>query len=326
VYKTITTSITAAVVGAAASIAGAQCGSSSYAKDACGAGEAQATPTASLASAHVEAKDIVQTAQDAGQFETLLAAAKAAGLVDTLSGEGPLTVFAPTDEAFAKLGRNTISNLLKPENRDTLRAILLYHVVPGRLDARSVTATNDAASVNGQRIDFSVRDGKVYVDNAQVVAADVNASNGVVHAIDSVIVPETKNLVEVAGSAGQFTILAKAVEAAGLADVLTGKDSLTVFAPTDEAFGKLPQGTLESLLKPENRDKLVAILTYHVVPGRVYARDAAQAQRADTVQGQPVRIDIENGRLTVDGASIVASDIEASNGVIHVIDRVILPQ
>ncbi|MEO1007153.1 MAG: fasciclin domain-containing protein [Planctomycetota bacterium] len=311
----------------------AQCGySTASAKDSCESyasdcsGETTATITLASTTADHHKQDIVATAKAAGSFGTLLAAAEAAGLVDALKAKGPLTVFAPTDEAFAKLGNSTIQSLLKPENRDTLTAILTYHVVSGRFDAERVIASNDATTLNGQQIDFQVRDGKVMVDNATVVSANVEASNGVIHVIDSVILPESKNLVEVAQSAGSFTILAQAVQAAGLAGVLTGDDAYTVFAPTDEAFRKLPAGTLETLLKPENRDQLVAILTYHVVPGRVYARDAVNAQRAETAQGGTVRIDIADGRLQVNDAGIVATDIEASNGVIHVIDSVILPQ
>ncbi|MEQ9097004.1 MAG: fasciclin domain-containing protein [Phycisphaerales bacterium] len=268
---------------------------------------------------------IVQVASEAGQFETLLAAAKAAGLAEALSSSGPLTVFAPTDEAFAKLGQGTINDLLKPENKQKLVSILTYHVVSGELPADKVLSRNDATTLNGQRIDFSQNNRGAFVDGARIIATDVAASNGVIHVIDSVIMPESKNLAQIATGDGRFSILAKAVEAAGLTGALTGDDALTVFAPTDAAFNKLPQGTLEELLRPENRDTLRQILTYHVVPGRVYARDAVGAQRAQTLQGDAVRVGISDGRLTIDGAGVVNSDIEASNGVIHVIDSVILP-
>jgi transforming growth factor-beta-induced protein len=293
---------------------------------ACGWGEKEQDSAVTMVSLQNKADgNIVQVADKAGQFKTLLAAAKAAGLAEALSSSGPLTVFAPTDEAFAKLGQNTINDLLKPENRQKLTTILTYHVVSGELPASKVLATNDATTLSGQRIDFTTRDGKVFVDGAQVLATDIEASNGVIHVIDSVILPETKNIAQIATGDGRFTILAKAIEAAGLGGALTGDQALTVFAPTDEAFGKLPAGTLEQLLKPENKDTLTKILTYHVVSGRVYARDAVGAQRATTLEGSPVRVGITNGRLTVDNANIVLTDIEASNGVIHVIDTVILP-
>jgi uncharacterized surface protein with fasciclin (FAS1) repeats len=134
-----------------------------------------------------------------------------------------------------------------------------------------------------------------------------------------------KDLVQVATEAGSFTVLLKAVEAAGLVEVLQGPGPFTVFAPTDEAFAKLPAGTVESLLA--DREKLVAVLTYHVVPGRVTAGDVtgAGSLEAATVQGERLRIVVRDGKVHVDGATVVTADVMASNGVIHVIDSVVLP-
>ena len=133
-------------------------------------------------------KDIVAVASGAGSFNTLVAAVKAAGLVETLQGPGPFTVFAPTDEAFAKLPKGTMENLLKPENKEKLIAILTYHVVAGKVMAADVK-TMKAKTVNGQSLDVKVTDGAVTVDNAKVVKTDVAASNGVIHAIDTVVMP-----------------------------------------------------------------------------------------------------------------------------------------
>ena len=135
--------------------------------------------------------DIVEVATAAGTFNTLLAAATAADLVDALKSEGPLTVFAPTDEAFAKLPAGTVETLLKPENKEKLQAVLLYHVVEGKVTAEQVVKLTSAKTLEGDSVDISVKMGKVYVDNAQVIAADVNASNGVIHVIDAVILPST---------------------------------------------------------------------------------------------------------------------------------------
>ena len=134
-------------------------------------------------------KDIVDTAVAAGQFETLAAALGAAGLVDTLKGEGPFTVFAPTDAAFAKLPEGTVESLLKPENKDKLVAILTYHVVPGKVDSTSVVELTEATTVNGDKIDIAVMGGNVKIDNATVVKADIDTSNGIIHVIDTVILP-----------------------------------------------------------------------------------------------------------------------------------------
>lgn len=135
-----------------------------------------------------------------------------------------------------------------------------------------------------------------------------------------------KDIVDTAVAAGNFTTLAKALAAAGLVDTLKGPGPFTVFAPTDEAFAKLPAGTVDELLKPENKEKLVAILTYHVVPGKVLAKDVVQMNDAKTVNGKSVKIMAQGGKVMVDNASVVKTDILCSNGVIHVIDSVILPQ
>ncbi len=135
----------------------------------------------------------------------------------------------------------------------------------------------------------------------------------------------SKDIVDTAVNAGSFTTLVAAVEAAGLVDTLKGDGPFTVFAPTDDAFAALPEGTVADLLKPENKDQLVAVLTYHVVPGKVMSGDLSNDMMATTVQGGDVKIMTEGG-MTVDGANVVTADIEASNGVIHVIDAVILPK
>lgn len=137
---------------------------------------------------------------------------------------------------------------------------------------------------------------------------------------------EKKDIVDTAVGAGSFKTLVAAVKAAGLVETLKGKGPFTVFAPTDEAFAKLPEGTVESLLKPENKKKLVAILTYHVVAGKVTAKDVVKLTEAKTVQGSTVKIAVKEGKVSVDGANVVKTDIETSNGVIHVIDSVILPK
>ncbi len=270
--------------------------------------------------------DIVDTAVEAGNFSTLAAALQAAGLVDTLKGQGPFTVFAPTDAAFAKLPKGTVETLLKPENKDQLIAILTYHVVPGKVTADKVVKLTEATTVNGQRVEIKTNYGKVMVDNATVTATDVMASNGVIHVIDRVILPESKNIVEVADGAGSFSTLLAAAQAAGLADTLANGGPFTVFAPTDAAFAKLPAGTVEMLLKPENKDKLATILKFHVVSGRVYSDQALSAGQAETLAGKPIMIKAWGGKAKVQNATLVETDIEAKNGVVHVIDTVLLPE
>lgn len=139
-----------------------------------------------------QSQDIVDTAVAAGSFNTLVAAVQAAGLVDALKADGPITVFAPTDEAFALLPAGTVENLLKPENKDQLIAILTYHVVPGRLTATEVTSQDGSLTLQGEEVSFKTMHGKVYIDSAEIVQADISASNGVIHVIDQVILPGQK--------------------------------------------------------------------------------------------------------------------------------------
>ncbi|MCM2375248.1 fasciclin domain-containing protein [Rhodopirellula sp. ICT_H3.1] len=284
--------------------------------------------TAAIAAATVvntHAADIVDTAVGAGSFKTLVAAAQAAGLVDTLKGDGPLTVFAPTDDAFAKLPEGTVETLLKPENKSKLAAILAYHVVPGKVMASDVVSLTGAKTVQGQQVDVKVDGSTVMIDGATVVKTDIECDNGVIHVIDSVILPSDKTIVETAVGAGSFNTLVAAVKAAGLVETLSGDGPFTVFAPTDEAFAKLPAGTVDSLLKPENKQKLIDILTYHVVAGRVYSTDAVAAKTAKTLQGSSIAVNVSDAGAMINNAKLVSTDIDSSNGVIHVIDSVLMP-
>ncbi|MCE0733076.1 fasciclin domain-containing protein [Halomonas sp. G15] len=145
---------------------------------------------AAQADHHGMKKDIVDTAVEAGQFETLVAAVQAAGLVETLKGEGPYTVFAPTDEAFAALPEGTVESLLEEENRDQLQAILTYHVVSGKIMAEDAMAADSATTVQGQDLTITTMDGSVMINDATVIQADIETSNGVIHVIDSVLMPE----------------------------------------------------------------------------------------------------------------------------------------
>jgi len=146
--------------------------------------------SALIGGAHAAELDIVDTAVGSGDFNTLAAALQAAGLVETLKGEGPFTVFAPTDQAFAKLPAGTLDSLLQPENRDQLVAVLTYHVVPGAVSAAQVVGLDEAATVNGASVDISVTDGEVMIDGARVIATDIMATNGIIHVIDSVVLPK----------------------------------------------------------------------------------------------------------------------------------------
>jgi len=279
-----------------------------------------------------EPMDIVDTAVADGRFQTLVAAATAAGLVDTPKGEGPLTVFAPTDDAFAKLPEGTVESLLLPENKQALTDILLYHVISGKVLAADVVNLESATTVLGKDVAIKVDMGNVYINDAQVIITDIETSNGVIHVIDSVILPPAEEaaapgtIVDIAIADGRFNTLVAAVTAAELADTLNGEGPFTVFAPTDDAFAALPAGTLDSLLLPENKQQLTDILLYHVVSGKVMAADVVGLSSTPTVLGKDITIKVEDGKVFLnDTVQVIITDIEASNGVIHVIDAVLLP-
>ena len=289
-----------------------------------------------------EPKTIAEIAVEAGSFNTLVAALDAAGLVDTFAGEGDLTVFAPTDDAFAALPEGTVESLLEdPEG--ALTQILTYHVVEGTVLAETVVGLDSATTLQGEDVSIAVVDGGVVLNDAiNVVTTDIKASNGVIHVIDAVLLPpsiaggeeameeeemmeESKTIAEIAVEAGTFNTLVAALDAAGLVDTFAGEGDFTVFAPTDDAFAALPEGTVESLLEdPEGA--LTQILTYHVVEGSVLAEAVVELDSATTLQGEDISIAVvDDGVVLNDAVMVVTTDIQASNGVIHVIDAVLLP-
>lgn len=269
-------------------------------------------------------QDIVATAQAAGTFNTLVAALKAADLEATLKGPGPFTVFAPTDAAFAKLPAGTVESLLRPENKAKLTAILTYHVVAGRVASGDVVGLVTAKSVEGRDIKVSVSGSTVKLNDATVTTVDIAASNGIIHVIDTVLLPP-ENAVVTAEAKG-FSTLTAAIKAAELEATLSGPGPFTVFAPTDAAFAKLPAGTLQTLLMPANKAQLQAILKYHVVAGRVFAADVVKLTSATTVNGASLAIKVEGDAVKLNGSTTVTgTDVLTSNGVVHVIDTVLLP-
>jgi len=278
--------------------------------------------------------DIADLAAQDPELSLLSAALAEAGLDDTLAGDGPFTVFAPTDAAFGDLLDElgiTLEALLA--DRDLLTAVLTYHVVAAEVAAADVPVGHAVTTVQGGIFKpaeggsgLTLVDGRNRV--AQVIATDIEASNGIVHKIDRVLLPADQTIVETAQSLPDFSILVEAVVAAGLVDALSAAGPLTVFAPTNAAFAALLDElgvTKEALLA--DTDLLTAVLTYHVVDGRVLQADVPLDTAIATLQGGTFQVDAD-GRIT-DGrdrsANLVQTDVLASNGVIHVIDRVILP-
>ncbi len=280
------------------------------------------TAAADNCSTHKAEKTIVDIAVSDSSFETLTALLGEAGLVDALNQPGPLTVFAPTDEAFAKVDADTLQAL--KSDKALLTKVLTYHVVSGKYKAEKVIKKSELTTLAEIPVPISTNAEGVYIGGAKVVQADVAASNGVVHVIDTVLIPAAeKNLVETAIDAGQFTTLATLLTKADLVDTLTGKGPFTVFAPTDEAFKAVPQETLDALAA--NPGQLRAVLLYHVVPGKVTAEKVVTLNSAETAQGSDVTIKSSYGNVMINDARVVEADVMAGNGVIHVIDKVILP-
>ncbi len=275
--------------------------------------------------------DIVDTAIGAGTFNTMVAAVQAAGIEDTLRSAGPFTVLAPTDDAFAALGTDTINALLA--DPDTLADILLYHVISGAVTSDVVVTLDSATMANGDDITIEVVDGQVVInDVATVTTVDIMASNGVIHVIDAVLLPPAdpepepmpKDIVDTAIGAGTFNTLVAAVQAAGLEDTLRSAGPFTVLAPTDDAFAALGTDELNRLLS--NPHELAEILKYHVIPGKLTSDLVLEENYLKTVQGHPVFVVQRKDAVLINDANLVATDIMASNGVIHVIDKVLYPK
>lgn len=278
--------------------------------------------------------NVVEVAQSNPNFSILAEAVVAADLAGTLSGPGPFTVFAPTDAAFGSLLTElgvTKAQLLA--DKALLRSVLLYHVLPAKVDKASVQLGKAATPLEGGifKID-SVSANLIITDGrnrtSRATTTDVMASNGIVHAIDKVLLPANKTIVETAQSLPDFSILVEAVVAADLTATLNGTGPFTVFAPTNAAFAKLltELGITKAQLLAD-KALLTKVLTYHVVAGRVLKVEVPVGTPITTVQGGTFTVDSSlaitdrNGRKS----TLIATDTLARNGVIHVIDTVILP-
>jgi uncharacterized surface protein with fasciclin (FAS1) repeats len=265
--------------------------------------------------------DIPTNAAGTGVHDSLVAALAHAGLVTTLEGTGPFTVFAPTDQAFAAAGID-LADFDTPEENDTLSDILLHHVYAGEVPASAVTDGMLATMVNGDKVKFGVSGGTVTVGAATVTTADVMSSNGIIHVIDTVLLPP----VDIPATAQSTTIHDSLVAAVIQADLLTtlqGPGPFTVFAPTDQAF--VDAGIdLASLDTPEGKATLSDILLYHVVSSEVPASAVADCTETDAANGQPLAFTVGDG-VMVNDANVVMTDVITSNGLIHVIDKVLSP-
>ena len=277
-------------------------------------------------------KTIVDVAVADAQFSTLTAALTKAELVTALKGTGPFTVFAPNNTAFGKAKITSLDGLTK----EALTPILTSHVLSGKVLAADVKSGTGSTLNTANNIYFSVNSSGVFINgNIKVISTNISASNGVIHVIDSVIVPPSKSLVEIASTTANFSELTSLVLAAdaSVAKALTDASAtgLTVFAPTNAAFNELYKTTPKAtLLAPANKKLLTDVLLYHVVGGRVFSTDLPNVTgEVATVNTAKIKFDLTNGAKVVGKTSgnstITAANILATNGVIHVIDKVLLP-
>jgi len=266
--------------------------------------------------------DIASTVDD---FSTLATAAELAGLTEALSGEGSLTVFAPSNSAFAKLPEDLVNKLLDPIWQPQLKDLLLYHTLGQEVRQGDLTDGMTAETLNGESITINLNpprvneNSKILIDDGYV---DVEASNGVIHGIDTVLTPTsvTSNILEIGMANDDLTTLFKAVEAAGLVYALSGDGPITLFAPTNDAFAALDDGVLDSLLLPENFFTLERILQHHVTAANMLSRYPI------TMNGESLSVVKSDSGIRINGANVISTaDVIGSNGIVHVIDKVLLP-
>ena len=269
------------------------------------------------------AVDIAMTAMATGIHSSLVAALTKADLVTTLQGDGPFTVFAPTDQAFID-AEIDLDSFTTDEEIAVLTDILLYHVSTEWVDSAGSNET--VAMVNGDDASFTVTDGTVMIGDATVVLADVPASNGIIHVIDKVLMPpvDLVDIPTVADGTGIHTALVAALTKANLVSTLQGDGPFTVFAPTDQAFTDAGID-LDSFTTDEDIATLTDILLYHVYSGAVNAADVTDGLTVTMVNGDEASFTVADGTVMVGGATVTIADVAASNGVIHVIDKVLMP-
>ena len=302
------------------------------------------TPGVSSGSNSASLPSIAGVATSNANFSTLVAALSKAGLVQTFSGAGSFTVFAPTNAAFdaaaaallgaGKTGRDLVDAL----DVATLTAVLKYHVVGDARNAQAVLASGQIVMLDGNAATVAVKSGSPYIDTARIAATDIQASNGIVHVIDGVLLPpsvsksanaSTQTIAAIAAGNPNFSTLVAALARAGLVDTFNGQQVFTVFAPTNAAFDEAAKqlhysSGLELVQKLDIRT-LTAVLTFHVIAGEKKAAAVVAADQLHMLSGVAADVSLRGGKAYIDDAEILSTDILASNGVIHVLGGVMLP-
>lgn len=267
-------------------------------------------------------ESIVDVVVNSQLHNTLEFAVGEAQLATTLSDDGPFTLFAPTDAAFAALDSNLLNSLLA-DPTDALASVLTYHAIQDSIVAGDLSSGIAVETVNGKKVIVAIRNDSVFINNSQVILTDIQAPNGVVHVLDAVLVPPT-TVADVVVNSELHNTLEFAVGEAQLVETLSGDGTFTLFAPTDAAFAAVPAATLNSILGDPS-GALTQVLTYHVLDSEVLAAGLSDGLTATTLQGEMLTFTDNAGMFEVDGNGIIITDIEVDNGVVHVIDGVLLP-
>jgi len=274
----------------------------------------------------MDEKNVVEVAANAGQFTILIDAAKKAGLADYLSNTDGITVFAPTDAAFKSLLTDLGAKSLDDIPVDKLTNILLYHVIGSKAMSNSLKSgyypTLSKSAGNSISMYISVEGGVSINKNTKVTSADIAAKNGVIHVVDKVILPPS--IVNIAIDNANFSILVQAVVKAGLVDALSGAGPFTVFAPTNAAFNALFAQLGIMGIDNLTADQLTPILTYHVVSGNVLSTALSNGDVPTLNKGKSLKVNLSSG-VKINDSEVVAANIQGSNGVVHVINKVLLP-
>lgn len=305
--------VVAALTAAAFTVAA--CGSSSSGSGSPTTAAAAAGPTTTAASVD----DIVGTALVAGVFTELAGGVVSANLIDTLRSPGPFTVFAPTDAAFAKLPDAVLKAV--QNNPELYKTVLTYHVVPGALNVADLQP-GELTTVSGEKLTITKDGATTYVNGNAIATPDVDVSNGVIHIMGDVLVPPIGDIVKVATTLPGFGTLAKLVTQADLISTLQSAGPFTVFAPMDTAFEKLPSATVTAVTS--DKALLTKVLTYHVLPGKLSTADLKEG-KLKTVAGVEITVTKKDGQTFIDGKPIAVGNVEATNGIIHVMTDVLVP-
>jgi transforming growth factor-beta-induced protein len=274
--------------------------------------------------------DIVDVASNIDDFSILVSALQEAELVSALQGEGPFTVFAPTNDAFAALLSDlniTAEELLA---HPQLSEVLLYHVVSGKVMSTDLSDGMMATTLQGEQLSIDLSNG-VKINMSNVTSADVAATNGVIHVIDKVLVPDSfvlspieNDIVDIALGNDDFSMLVSLLQQADLVETLQGEGPFTVFAPTNDAFQSLLDALNITAADLMAQPELSKVLLYHVVSGNIMSTDLVDGTSAPTINGEMINIDLSNG-VMINDSNVIIADLEATNGVVHVIDSVLVP-